>query len=385
MGILKFAATLIAIALVTFTLIIAKQLLIPFVIAFFIWYITVTLSHWIGELPPIKKYFPAWANTAIAALVIGIILVFIALMIVQNATAMIASIPKYQQNLDGLVSRVENAANFQFIQQIRSKLPSDSASAESTGAFAKFSANLNIGRLLLGIVSSIGEVVSSGMMILIYVIFIFFEQAVFPKKMKSLFSKGSAYDRYLRTADRINEAMRAYFTVKVAVSALTATCSYLVLLLIGVDFAFFWAFLIFILNFIPNIGSLIATVFPATIALVQFDTVLPFFEVVVGIGVIQLIVGNFLEPRLLGSSLNISSLVVLFALMVWGTIWGITGMVLCVPITVMIMIVLAQFPSTRSAALLLSENGELLDDLEKIHEASEEDDIISQIVDDEED
>jgi predicted PurR-regulated permease PerM len=142
---------------------------------------------------------------------------------------------------------------------------------------------------------------------------------------------------------------------------------------VGLDFAIFWAFLIFLLNFIPNIGSLIATLFPSALALIQFEnTFAPFLVILIGVGAIQLLVGNLIEPRMMGSSLNISSLAVILSLSLWGTIWGITGMVLCVPITVIMMIIFAQFPTTRPVAILLSENGQLMTDLEVISAANEE-------------
>ena len=168
--------------------------------------------------------------------------------------------------------------------------------------------------------------------------------------------------------------MRAYFKVKITVSVITAFLSYLLMTFIGLDFAVLWAFLIFLLNFIPNIGSLIATLFPAALALIQFEnTIAPFLAVLIGVGLIQVIVGNLIEPRMMGSSLNISSLVVILSLSIWGALWGITGMILCVPITVIMMIIFAEFDSTKPIAVLLSENGELISKLEEIHQASDDD------------
>ena len=129
--------------------------------------------------------------------------------------------------------------------------------------------------------------------------------------------------------------------------------------MVGVDFAAFWAFTIFLLNFIPTIGSIIATLFPALLALIQFDTFAQFFIVLVGVGSIQVIVGNFLEPKLMGNTLNVSPFIVMMSLTLWGSIWGIAGMFLSVPITVILLIVFAHFEKTRYLAILLSGNGNL--------------------------
>ena len=127
----------------------------------------------------------------------------------------------------------------------------------------------------------------------------------------------------------------------------------------GVDAAFFWAFLMFALNYIPTIGSLIATLFPAFFSLVQFGEIQPFIIILVGLGIAEWFVGNVLEPRLMGKSLNLSPLVTILALIVWGQIWGITGMLLSTPITVVMLIIFSQFESTRGIAVMLSESGDI--------------------------
>ena len=114
-----------------------------------------------------------------------------------------------------------------------------------------------------------------------------------------------------------------------------------------------------ILNFIPTIGSLIATVFPAIFALLQFGQFKEGLLILGIVGSIQLVVCNFVEPKLMGNSLNISPLVVLLTLAIWGVMWGITGMLLSVPVTVILIIIMAEFPATRPFAVLLSQNGEV--------------------------
>lgn len=113
----------------------------------------------------------------------------------------------------------------------------------------------------------------------------------------------------------------------------------------------------FFLNFIPNIGAIIAIAFPASLAIVQFTSWIPFTKIIFGLGTVQFIVGNIIEPRYLSNSLNLSPLVILFALAVWGDIWGLLGMFLAVPITVMMMIIFAHFEKTRPIAILLSRDG----------------------------
>ena len=158
---------------------------------------------------------------------------------------------------------------------------------------------------------------------------------------------------------KINEDVKKYISIKMLTSSTTGILSYILLKIVGVDFAEFWALLIFLLNFIPTIGSIVATIFPSLITLVQFDTYNPFFAVFVGVTIIQLCVGSILEPRLMGNSLNLSPLIILLNLSLWGLIWGIPGMFLCVPVLVISMIVFSHIPATRPIAILLSRDGRI--------------------------
>jgi predicted PurR-regulated permease PerM len=167
------------------------------------------------------------------------------------------------------------------------------------------------------------------------------------------------YEHVKELVDKIDHSIGNYVALKTLTSLLTGFLSYFALLFIGIDAPLFWAFLIFVLNFIPTIGSLIATAFPAIFAILQFGEITPGILVLSIVGAIQLVVGNFIEPRLMGNSLNISPLVVFLTLAIWGVIWGISGMLLSVPITVILIIIMSEFPGTRPFAILLSQKGSL--------------------------
>jgi predicted PurR-regulated permease PerM len=112
-------------------------------------------------------------------------------------------------------------------------------------------------------------------------------------------------------------------------------------------------------NFIPSIGPVLATVFPSLFCLIQFGEFVPFLMVFFGVGTVGVLISSLVEPRLMGNTLNISPLVTILALAIWGSIWGILGALLSVPITVAMIIILAQFPQTKNLAILLSEKGKI--------------------------
>jgi predicted PurR-regulated permease PerM len=217
----------------------------------------------------------------------------------------------------------------------------------------------NLQKLVGWTTSVISSVTSTLMLIIIYLLFLFAEQSVFDRKFAALFSSPERLSKAQAVRSEVMKKIRIYLSVKTFVSVLTGVLSAMLLALIGVDYAVFWGFIIFLLNYIPTIGSMLGVVFPAVLSLVQFDTSWQFFAVVILLGGLQFAVGNILEPRLMGSSLNLSGLVIMLALAIWGAIWGITGMILSVPIMVVILIICAQFPASRPIAVLLSSKGEV--------------------------
>lgn len=158
----------------------------------------------------------------------------------------------------------------------------------------------------------------------------------------------------LESFERINKAVQSYLGLKTLMSALTGFLVCICLLLFQVPFAFLWGALAFALNFIPNIGSIIAVVPPVLITFFQFGSLPKALTVALLLVAIQMVVGNFLEPKLMGKGLNLSPLVVLLALVFWGWMWGLPGMLLSVPLTAAFKIALEQIEVTRPIAVLMS-------------------------------
>ncbi|MCG8504225.1 MAG: AI-2E family transporter [Sphingomonadales bacterium] len=219
--------------------------------------------------------------------------------------------------------------------------------------------NLDLASTLSGVAGSAGSFLANAILVAIYTGFMLASQAHFPAKMAAMFPSEGEAERITNILDTISLSIRRYLWVKSIMSVLTGLASYVVLKVMGVDFAETWALLIFLLNYIPNIGSILGVIFPALIAIVQFDTLTPFLIIAVGLGAIQFTIGNILEPKLMGDSLNLSSLVVILSLTFWGAIWGIVGMFLSVPITVMLLIVCSHVPGWRNFAILLSRDGQI--------------------------
>lgn len=196
-------------------------------------------------------------------------------------------------------------------------------------------------------------IASDGALVLLYMVFMTLGGKYFPDKMHAALTAAKAPELGKVYAS-VNDKVLKYLRVKTLFNLINGAVTFTVLTLFGVDFAPALGLLAFLFSYIPNIGSLITTVIPGVIALVQFES-LPHALLIVGtLIVLQNIVGNFLEPRAMGSSLDISPTVVLFSLVFWGWMWGIVGMILSVPIMAILKTVMEQFPVTQPLAILMS-------------------------------
>ena len=196
-------------------------------------------------------------------------------------------------------------------------------------------------------------------LVILYVALILAEQRHFKNKIRAMFPNDESHYSALNTLAIVSQKIQIYLRVKTFTSALTGIVSASLLFLFGVEHAVFWGFLIFLLNYIPNIGSIIAVTLPLVFAFITIDSLSKIALLLASLTVCQQLIGSYLEPRLMGNSLNISPVVVILSLLVWGSIWGIPGMFLCVPLTVIVMLVLAEYPATRSIAILFSAKGQI--------------------------
>ncbi|MDX1349515.1 MAG: AI-2E family transporter [Putridiphycobacter sp.] len=336
----KTAAYFIVLISAITILVVGKSLLIPFILGLLIWFLIVEFRALIIKTPFLGKKLPKWLWTLIASIILFTLFGLAVNVLVDNIALLSKKIPSYEANLIDVSQSVNNSIGFDAFARIR-----------------HYAGDFELTKILSPLLNSLTDLFANGFMVVLYVLFLFLEESVFRQKLQQLFTKDHHFEEASEILEKINQSTSRYITLKTIISLITGVASYFALLFIGVDTPIFWAFLIFIMNYIPTIGSLIGTLFPAFIALLQFGNLGHFFAVLSIVGIIQVIVGNFIEPKVMGNTLNLSPLVVIISLSFWGAIWGITGMVLSVPITVILVILFAQFKATKPIAILLSEKG----------------------------
>ena len=167
-----------------------------------------------------------------------------------------------------------------------------------------------------------------------------------------------------QTFNRIRQGVEGYVWVQTVSGLMIAVPAGIVMVVLGLDHAVFWAFLIFVASYIPVIGGAVGTILPPVFALLQFPTLVQPFIIFVALQAIGFVVGSIIQPRMQGSSLNVDPVVVFLSLAFWGALWGLVGAFLSTPLTVMVMAILAQFKSTHWIAVMLSSDGEPYRDTE---------------------
>lgn len=350
MKILNYTATAVLIFLIFYLLFIGKDLLLPLVIAIALWYLINVLARAFSHIAIGGFRFPM--PVCLTASFLTFIFLILALINFLSSTVgdVLDVAPIYQENL---TTRLENLS---FV---------DMSEFEGQSLPQLLTTWLDIPSFLTSIASSLTGILASGGLILIYIGFLFLEQGHFTNKITALVADPNKEQDANKIINRIRDDIQKYITIKIITSSLTGMLSYIILRIADVDFAGVWGLLIFLLNFIPTIGSIIATIFPALIALAQSDGYTLFLVVLFGIGALQVCIGNILEPRLMGSSFNLSPIIILLNLALWGYIWGIPGMFLCVPFLIIVTIILSHFPQTRPMAIILSSDGRLRVPIEK--------------------
>jgi predicted PurR-regulated permease PerM len=311
-----------------------RDFLIPLVLAIMAWTLLNALA---GQFARIG--LGGWA-LAIAFLLAMLLLVY--QIVVSQAADLRAAAPVYQENFN-------NSLNQLLTRFGVTELPTSD----------RFLEGVNIGTLLGWVGGSVGNLVAALVLVMIYTGFLFAEQNVMDRKLQALANSPEEAEELHGVLREIAVQIQSYIWMKTLVSLATGVLSYLVLKWVGVDFAAVWALLIFMLNFIPNIGSILGVMLPALLTLVQFDTLTPFIIITLGLGAVQFTIGNLVEPALMGKSLNLSSFMIILSLTFWGLLWGIPGMFLSVPIMVMLAIVCSRFDSLRGIAVILSADGQI--------------------------
>jgi len=317
-----------AIVIILAGLMAAKSIVIPVLLAVFITILISPLLLWLQD----KGLHGGFALLGVVALIV-VVTTLMGMLISSSLHAFSLNLPAYEEKFRVLLSS--------FVAYMDTK-----GFVFSGTSISEFINPSKMALFASGIVKGFGSVLTNGFMILLLVTFMLLEVSAFPKKIRAIHVDASSH------ADEFLSNVKQYMLIKSIFSFMTGTLVYLSLLVLGLDYALLWGVLAFMLNFIPNIGSIIAAVPAVLLALIQLGFI-GAIEVAAIFMIVNVVIGSVLEPKYMGKGLGLSTLVVFLSLLFWGWVFGPVGMLLSIPLTIMLKLALQTNPQTKWIAVLL--------------------------------
>jgi AI-2 transport protein TqsA len=300
-----------------------RPVLVPLVLAVIVYYLVSPVADFLE----VRAHIPRWLSTIFVMLLVAAAIAAIGLLFLTSVRGLIESADVYQTRLLAIATQVSG-----WLDRLGLTMTRDTLIAGVN--------DLRLERALTVAPRLAVTLVQNGMLVMLFVIFLLLGR-----------TRQLIKHPVFRQIDR---DIRRYLVIKFLISATTATIIWIILTAFGLELALVFAVLTFVLNFIPSLGSIVATLLPIPVALVQFPTLGPVIAIFVLSMTVQLIIGNGIDPLLMGQNLNLSPVTILAALVFWGLLWGVVGMLLAAPLTAILRIVLAQFETTRPVSELLA-------------------------------
>lgn len=317
----------------------AAEIVVPFLLSLFI---AIICSPMIKAMT--QRRIPHWLAITLLFVLISLVFFFLIGLINSTAREFTQSIPQYKTLLSQRVSDLDG-----FLQ--RFNLPFGISREAIQDQFDPSIIMNFVSRVLL----NFSGVVSNTFVLVLVVIFMLAEAPTMKHKFARVISNTpNDVSKEERHIDRVLQGVIGYLGIKTITSLLTGIGIFILLELCGVQYAILWATLSFLLNYIPNIGSIIAAI-PIIVQALLLNGFGIGFGVAIGVIAINMVVGNILEPKMMGQRLGLSTLVVFLSLLFWGWLLGTVGMLLSVPLTMALKIALESSPNTAKYACLLGD------------------------------
>ena len=306
----------------------------PLAFAFFIVVLVHPLQRWLDN------YLPRWGSVVVVLLVLaGFLGIAIAALSV-SGEIIEPKLPEYRDKLQQMLETGRSWAQQRGLPILQQPLQSLGSPRQITDR-------------AVGGIKSLLSALSLFILVIALITLLLLEVGQFREKTKQGFPD-SASEKLIKALATMSHKLRRYLLVISFTSMLTGILTAVWCLIIGVDLAFVWGLVSFVLNYVPTIGSILAVIPPTLLALI-FQDVGSAIATLIGLAIIQVVIGSFVDPRLQGSSLKLSPFVTLISIVFWGWVWGIPGALLGVPMTVSIIVLCGEFEATKGISILLGE------------------------------
>jgi AI-2 transport protein TqsA len=324
---------------------VGRSVLMPIVVALMLTYVLAGASEALARLPLLSR-LPRWALYFIVLVTFFLAISVVGLIAIDNLRSIALQAPKYQENALKLILQFSKVIGLE-----------DEPTWDTLRGMTLD--RMNFGALAFRFLSSSASIGGYVVLIITYVAFLLLERPMFARKMVLVFRDTSERSQAQQILMQINRQVVTYLSTKTLVNVILGGISYVVMLPLGIEYAVFWALLIGVVNYIPYVGSIVGVAVVVAFSLLDTGALNDAVLVLILLTAVQLYVGNWIDPRLMSRSLNVSPLVVLLSLVLWSSLWGLVGAIIAVPMTSILLIVLASFPAYRFIPILLSRDGRI--------------------------
>ena len=323
---------------------IGRDVFVPIMFSVFVVYVILGIARLIQSIPVVGRKLPQWVISLLSVFIIAFGLCLVIYTLIANKDSVIAQAPRYQESLLLAVQKVAVWLRFE---------------SEPTWTTLRrdLLSQVSLQRVVGSALSSVSSLVASVVVVALYACFLLVERVHLDAKINAIAQSPQHAQRIKQVIADINARVGAYLALKTLLGVLLGALSWVIMRIMGLEFAPFWAVVIALLNYVPYIGSVLSVLLPGAMAMAQFGDANHVLSIMLWLTVVQFAIGNFLDPYIMGNSLNLSPFAILVSLAVWVALWGVPGAFLAVPITAMLTIIFSEFPGTRPVAVLLSQSG----------------------------
>ena len=333
-----FLLTIITVIMFGAVLKITSSVVLPFTISVFLAIVTIPLVNFLGKL-----HIPRIISIFIILIFIVGCLAFMGMILYKSGQILLTLYPKYEARLTEI---------YIWIARIF-ELPYDSHLSFFDNIWGQIGVRNRVRVMTLSFSNASLMFLKDAFMVVLFLVFLLFESVFFREKLDKAF-EGARADQIKRISSDLMRQVTRYLTIKFFISVANGILVGVGLRIVGVEFAAVWGVIQFVVNFIPNIGSIAVGVVATAFSLVQFW---PNPAPIVATGLIMLVVnivlGFILDPKIMGDRLGLSPLIVIISLLLWGWLWGFAGLILAVPMIAIIKIVCENIPMLEPISILL--------------------------------
>ncbi len=292
-----------------------------------------------------KKKLPTPLNIFIVVMIILISFTIVGTIVYTSVASFVTDFPKYESQITGMIKNL--------ITQFEIPMEDVTDYLQNKVNWFQMADRMSLSKIISATMGNFIDFFIKLLLTVAFMIFIILERSKLAKRLEAVITESDAIHTNA-VMEKIEKEVYTYIVNKTLISFITGLLGMFFVAIYGIDFVVISGLLLFILNYIPNIGSLIASAFPILICLIQYGISWQLFAITISLIAIQQLMGTFIEPRVMGSGLKLSPLFVLISLILWFWIWGPVGMIVAVPITSAINRILKEIPSMKIISAFIS-------------------------------